>query len=101
MEPSTILLFVAALACPIGMGLMMWMMSKQMGGQSGQPMSGHHPSTDSNERLAALRAQQQALEAEIIEATRLAELEAQREALLNGKTAPPSKAGTTATQRVE
>lgn len=73
----------------------MWMMSKNMGGQS---MAGHHPPANSKERLAALRAQQQTLEAEIAEVARLAELEAQREVLLNGKIASASKAGASAAQ---
>ena len=81
MEPATLLLLVGALACPIGMGVMMWLMSKQMGGQSGQPMASSQTPANSAERLAALRAQRQALEAEIVEVARLAELEAKREAL--------------------
>ena len=81
MEPATLLLLVGALACPIGMGVMMWLMSKQMGGQSGQSMASDQTPANAAERLAALRAQRQTLEAEIVEVARLAELEAKREAL--------------------
>ena len=78
MDPSTLIFLVAALACPIGMGLMMWWMSKNMSGQPGHSMSGDQTPA---ERLAALRAQRQALEAEIAETAHVAELEAKREAL--------------------
>ncbi|MBI1880300.1 MAG: DUF5320 domain-containing protein [Chloroflexi bacterium] len=93
MEPATLLLLAGVLACPIMMGAMMWLMSKNM--------AGYHTPANSKERLAALRTQQQALEAEIAEVARLAELEAQREVLLNGKTASVSKAGASAAQSVD
>ena len=84
MEPGAILRLFVALACPIGMGLAIWMMSKQMGGQQGHSMPGDHAQASSVERLAAFRAQQQALEAEIAEVARLAELEAKRQSPLAG-----------------
>lgn len=85
MDFSTLLLAIALLACPLAMAGMMWMMSKQMGGHSGHSMASEQAPASTTERLAALRAQREALEAEIAEATRLIELEAQRDALLNGK----------------
>ena len=79
MEPSTFLFLIAALACPISMGLMMWLMNKNMSDQHAMP--GQQTSANAAERLAALRAQRQALEAEIAEAAKIAELEAKRQAL--------------------
>lgn len=92
MEPGQILVVVAALACPVGMGLMVWWMSKNMGGEHGHSMPANPSSTHSAERLAALRAQRQQLEAEIAEVSRLAELEAKREALLaSAKSSGPAQ----------
>ena len=82
MEYSTLIYFIALLACPIGMGAMMWMMGKDMGKQKNQSMSDPQMTTGSSEeRLPALRAQRQALETEIIEVTKLGELEARRQML--------------------
>jgi DNA-binding transcriptional MerR regulator len=75
MELSTILIIAAALACPIAMGLMIWMMNKNMGGDSHQSMS----STDPN-RLKALREKRQMLDQEIAELQKITELE-KKEAL--------------------
>ena len=76
MELSTILIVVAALACPIGMGLMMWMMNKNMGGDSHQSMSG----TDAD-RLKVLREQRRMLDQEIAEVQKISELEEKKKAL--------------------
>ncbi len=82
MDFSTLLIFVALLACPIGMGAMMWMMGKQMGGQKAQSISDAQMTASSTtERLDALRTQRQLLETEIAEATKLVELEARIEKL--------------------
>lgn len=79
MELVALLPLIAVLACPIAMGLMIWMMSKNMDGRTDQATpSGQTPS----EQLAVLRQQRQALEAEIAEVTRIAELEVERERVL-------------------
>ena len=76
MELSTILILAAVLACPIGMGLMMWMMNKKMGGESHESMSG----TDAD-RLNALRKQRQTLDQEIAEVQKITDLEQKKKAL--------------------
>ena len=92
MEPATIILILAVLACPIGMGLMMWQMNRRMESQSGHAMPGDRLNADPAERLAALRAQRQALQAEIAETAKIAELEAKREALLSSQNHTPEVA---------
>lgn len=79
MELAALLPYIAVLACPIAMGLMMWMMSKNMGGHTDQATPIEQTPS---ERLAVLRQQRQALEAEITEVTRIAELEAERKQAL-------------------
>ncbi|MHB8626417.1 MAG: hypothetical protein ACYDBJ_02855 [Aggregatilineales bacterium] len=92
MNLNTILPLVAVLACPIGMGFMMWLMNKQMNGQSNNASQDAQPSGSSTERLAALRKQRQMLEAEIVETTQVAELEAQRDALSSGSVSTSDEA---------
>ena len=101
MELSTLLFLAGSLACPIVMGLMMWMMSRNMGGQSDHSSSDQHQPVFGADRLATLHAQQRDLVAEIAEVTRLAELEAQRDALLNNRTLSPSKANAATVQSVD
>jgi len=82
MELSTILILVAVLACPIAMGLMMWMMNKNMGGDSHQSMSNTDP-----DRLKALREQRRMLDEEIAEAQKITELEEKKKSLTRVATA--------------
>ena len=76
MELSTILIVGAALACPIAMGLMMWLMNKNMSGESHQSMSG----TDAD-RLNTLRKQRKVLDEEIAETQKIMELEGKKKSL--------------------
>lgn len=78
MQLSTLLLFVGVLACPIAMGVMMWMMNKNMGGEKNHSMEGDAPQVD---RLQALIGQRQRLEQEIAEIEKITGLQAQKDAL--------------------
>lgn len=90
MDVNTILLVLAAVACPIVMGIMMWWMMRDTSRQGKEPTSEQPLSVNAAERLAVLRQQRQALEAEIAEVTRIAELEARQEQLMSGE---PSASG--------
>lgn len=80
MQPYEILRFVAVLACPIGMGLMMWMMMRNTGDKS---MSSQGSRAD---RLTVLRQQRQQLEQEIAETEKIAALETEKAALVSSTT---------------
>lgn len=89
MEPQTILLIVMGLACPIGMGLMMWLMNKNMSQQPEHLSADKQKHINPTDHLAALQEQRQRLEAEIAELSQIVELEEQREALLPDSSSTP------------
>lgn len=86
MEPATLLLLVGVLACPIAMGVMMWMMNKNMSDHQS-----HSTTDDSSEsdQLQRLREQQRLLEEEIAELEKIAALNARKEALTRPPGDPP------------
>lgn len=81
MEPATILLFLAVLACPIAMGYMSWKMNREMGSKHGASHGSEKPAADLDQRLAALHSKSEAVEVEIAELTSVLELERRRERL--------------------
>ena len=83
MNPSTLLIVAATLACPIGMGIMMWVMNRNMGGQQGKSATSATGALSEADRLQGLRAQRRQLEQEIAEVEQITALQAQKEALVN------------------
>jgi uncharacterized protein YlxW (UPF0749 family) len=81
MNANSIFLLMMGLACPIGMGLMIWLMNKNMSNQSGHSFSDKKELVSPAQQLADLQAQRQMLEAEIAELTDIVALEVQQEAL--------------------
>jgi len=81
MDTSTLFIVLAFLVCPIGMGLMMWMMNKNMSEPSDHTTPGD---ISAKERLETLREQRRLLELEIEEVEKIATLEAQKEAIGRG-----------------
>ena len=78
MELSTLLLILAVLICPISMGIMMWMMNRNMSGQQDHSMPGHTSHASEADRLKALHEQRQQLEQEIAETEKIVALEAKK-----------------------
>lgn len=83
MEFTALLPILIALACPIAMGLMMWMMGKNMGGH---PIPTQQSEAD---RLQALHAQRRQLEQEIAESEKIVALAAQKETLIRKHAVTP------------
>lgn len=79
METSTLIIFLVAISCPIGMGLAMWWMNKRMRDRPDYAIHSDRVPASPTERLAALEQYRQDLEAEIVEATRAIVVEAGRE----------------------
>lgn len=92
MDPTTLLILVAVLACPIAMGGMLWMMNKNMA-QRDEMGKAPRPARATREaRLAELRQQQGAIEAQI------ADLKARPEAPASGAMTTPRAAEDTTGQ---
>lgn len=81
MDTSTLFIGLAVLACPIAMGLMMWMMNKNMSEPADHTTPGD---VSAKERLETLREQRRLLELELEEVEKIAALEAEKEAIARG-----------------
>lgn len=86
MDVNIVLLVLATVSCPIVMGVMMWWMMRDTSRQGKEPTPERLSSANAAERLTMLQQQRQALEAEIAEVTRTAEMEAKREQLMSSQT---------------
>jgi len=84
MDP-TILIAIAAVACPVSMGLMMWMMMRNQGQMQGNMTAS---ATKPEERLATLQAQREAMSKEIAELEKIKALEARRTSLEQSQAEP-------------
>ena len=94
MDPTTLLIIVVALACPIGMGTMMWLMMRQGGhqqmGMGSMPgmANEQHASNSAQDKLAALQAEKDALEEQIRALETVQRLQSQRDRLEREIVAP-------------
>lgn len=77
-EPANLFLLIGVLACPVAMGLMMWMMNKNMSGHQRHTIPDDSSKAD---RLQKLREQQRLLEQEIAELEKIAALTTRKESM--------------------
>ncbi len=89
MDLNAVFLLIMGFACPIGMGVMMWLMNKNMSHQPEHLSSDKQKGIGAADHLSALHKQRQILEAEIAELNQLVELEARHEALLTNPSPAP------------
>lgn len=81
MDLNTFVLLLVGLACPVGMGLMMWMMNKNMNQNADNLQKNDELPSDLEDYLAQLRLRRHLIDAEI------AELEAQHPEAVSGSLA--------------
>jgi hypothetical protein len=67
MDLNTLFLLLVGLACPVGMGLMMWMMNKNMNQSTDNLRKNKELPSDLEDYLMQLRLQRQLLDDEITE----------------------------------
>lgn len=89
MDGNAIFLLVMGLACPIGMGLMMWLMNKQMSQHAEPRPFDRQKHLSPANRLAELHDERRALDAEIVELSQDVELDGQRPLVVSGSRAIP------------
>lgn len=89
MDGNAIFLLAMGLACPIGMGLMMWLMNRQMS-QHMEPLSSDKQKRFSPvDRLVALQEERRTLDAEIAELSQEVERDEQYPLVVSGSPSLP------------
>jgi cell division protein FtsB len=89
MDLNAVFLLIMGFACPIGMGVMMWLMNKNMSQQQEHLSPDKQKGISAADHLSALHQQRQILETEIAELNQIVELEARHEALLTNPSPAP------------